>query len=130
MTRTAGGILIALMLAGCAGQGFPFGEKAQQADTSMAGRWILAAPGAPICGMNFYGVAGAREGKIAPEGGCPGNFYLSRRWLLEQDALVINDDENNTLARLPSAGGRFEGSSTAGLSVTLARQPSLAAPGN
>ena len=130
MTRAAGGILIALTLAGCAGQGFSFGDKSQQADTAMAGRWILAAPGAPTCGMNFYGVAGAREGKVAPEGGCPGNFYLSRRWLLEQDALVINDDDNNMLARLPSAGTRFEGSSTLGLSVTLARQPALAAPGN
>ena len=130
MTKAAGGILIALTLAGCAGQGFSFGDRTSQVDTAIAGRWILAAPGAPTCGMNFYGVAGAREGKVAPEGGCPGNFYLSRRWLLEQDALVINDDDNNALARLPSAGTRFEGFSTLGLSVTLTRQPVLAAPGN
>jgi hypothetical protein len=80
--------------------------------------------------MNFYSVAGAREGKVAPEGGCPGNFYMSRRWVLEQDALIINDDNNNALARLPSSGTRFEGSSTLGLSLTLTRQPVLAAPGN
>ena len=89
----------------------------------MAGRWILAAPGAPTCGMNFSNAAGAREGKVSPEGGCPGNFYLSRTWALDQDALVINDDENNPLARLRLAGGRFEGQSITGLAVTLAPPP-------
>jgi hypothetical protein len=129
--RAAGIILLAMTLAGCAGQGSPFGDKAQQTpDTAMAGRWILAAPGAPTCGMNFTGAPGARTGNVSPEGGCPGNFYLSRTWALEQDALVINDDENNPLARLPSTSGRFEGQSTAGLSVTLTRQPALAAPAN
>ena len=68
----------------------------------MAGRWILTAPNAPSCGMNFAGAPGAREGTVSPEGGCPGKFFLSRRWALEQDALVINDDENNPLARLNS----------------------------
>jgi Protease inhibitor Inh len=128
--RVAGGALIALMLAGCAGQGFSFEGKPQQADTAMAGRWILAAPNAPTCGMNFTGAAGARSGNVSPEGGCPGNFYLSRHWLLEQDALAINDDENNSLARLQLAGTRYEGQSVAGLTVTLTRQPTLAAPGN
>jgi hypothetical protein len=129
MARIAGGALIALMLTGCAGQGFSFGNK-PQADTAMAGRWILAAPNAPTCGMNFAGAPSARSGNVSPEGGCPGNFYLSRHWLLEQDALVINDDEDNMLARLPSTGTRFEGTSVAGLSVSLVRQPVLAAPGN
>ncbi len=128
--RAAGGALVALTLAGCAGQGLSFGGKPQQADTGMPGRWILAAPNAPTCGMNFTGGPNARSGNVSPEGGCPGNFYLSRHWLLEQDALVINDDDNNTLARLPSAGGRYEGQSAAGLPVTLARQPVLGAPEN
>jgi hypothetical protein len=127
--RVAGGALIALMLAGCAGQGFSLGNK-PQADTPMAGRWILAAPSAPNCGMNFTGGPGARNGNVSPEGGCPGNFYLSRHWLFEQDALVINDDEDNSLVRLQLTGGRYEGISTAGLSVTLARQPTLAPSGN
>ena len=124
------GALIALTLAGCAGQGFSFGAKPQQADIGMAGRWILAAPNSPTCGMNFTGASGARSGNVSPEGGCPGNFYLSRHWLLEQDALVINDDEDRPLARLPLSGGRYEGPSTAGLPVTLTRQPTLGAPGN
>jgi hypothetical protein len=87
----------------------------------MPGRWMLSAPNAPMCGMNFTGAG--RSGKVSPEGGCPGNFYLSRSWALESDTLVIKDESDEVLARLPNASGRFEGQSTAGLSVTLARPP-------
>jgi hypothetical protein len=130
--RVAGGAFAAIMLAGCAGNPFGSGQTAsvvQPAD-NMAGRWMLAAPSAPVCGMNFGGPAGAREGKVAPEGGCPEKFFLSRRWALEQGALTILDDENNPLATLTLASGRFEGTSTAGTPITLARQPTLAAPAN
>ena len=119
MTRRATALFLALMLAGCAGGGLTTGGSSPAtAELGMPGRWILAAPGAPTCGMNF---SGARNGKVSPEGGCPGNFYLSRTWALENDALVIKDEGDNTLARLPNAGGRFEGPSAAGLSVTLSR---------
>lgn len=87
----------------------------------MAGRWILAAPNAPVCGMNFAGAPGARDGTVSPEGGCPGKFFMSRRWTLEQGALVINDEDNQPLANFSNAGGRFEGQSTAGFPVTLSR---------
>jgi hypothetical protein len=117
MTRIVAGMIVALALAGCAGQSLttaatPAGEQA------MSGRWMLAAPNAPMCGMNF---TGSRSGKVSPEGGCPGNFYLSRSWEVEGETLVIKDDNDNTLARLPGAGGRFEGPSVAGLAVTLTR---------
>ena len=85
----------------------------------MAGRWILAAPNAPSCGMNFAGAPGAREGTISPEGGCPDKFFMSRRWTLEQGALMIVDEDNQPLATLSYADGRFEGQSTAGVPVTL-----------
>src|SRR5450631_3684843 len=119
----AGGALMAMTLAGCAGQGLPFGNKPQQSEGTMAGRWIMAAPNAPTCGMNFSGAPGARSGNLSPEGGCPGNFFLSRHWLLEADVLVIDDEDNNSLARLTSTGGGFEGQSTAGLPVSLRRPP-------
>jgi Protease inhibitor Inh len=119
MTRHLAGLFLAMMLAGCAGGGLTTGASSSAtAELGMPGRWILAAPNAPTCGMNFTGV---RSGKVSPEGGCPGNFYLSRSWALENDALVIKDEGDNTLARLPNAGGRFEGQSAAGLSVTLSR---------
>ena len=92
-------------------------------NTAMAGRWMLAAPNAPACGMNFGGAAGAREGTVSPEGGCPGKFFMSRRWTLEKNALVINDEENQPLGNLSYTDGRFEGQSTAGFAVTLARPP-------
>ncbi len=122
--RVAGGILIALVLAGCSGERFSFGDSvpaAQTPNSDMSGRWMLSAPNAPPCGMEFGGAPGAHEGTIAPDGGCPSNFFMSRRWALEQDALVISDKESNPLARLNIAGGRFAGQSTAGVPVTLAR---------
>jgi hypothetical protein len=36
--------------------------------------------------------------------------------------MVINDDENQLLARLSFAGGHYEGKATAGMPVTLTRQ--------
>ena len=121
MTRHLACLFLAMMAAGCASGGLTTGGAGSAApEGGMPGRWILAAPNAPTCGMNF---SGARSGKVSPEGGCPGNFYLSRTWALEEDALVINDEENNALARLPHAGDRFEGPSAAGLSVTLSRPP-------
>jgi hypothetical protein len=116
----AGGILIASMLAGCAGG--PFGDPAPIAPTAeleMSGRWILAAPNAPTCGMNFGAAPGAQQGTVAPEGGCPGKFFTSRHWKLDRGMLMIDDDQNQPLAQLNFAGGRFEGQATAGMAVIL-----------
>lgn len=116
--------MIASMLAGCAGGTFgdigPTPSPAATAD--MAGRWILVAPNAPTCGMNFGGASGAQQGSVRPEGGCPGNFFTSRRWRLDQGMLVIDDEENRPLAQFTYAGGRFEGQAAAGMAVTLTRQ--------
>jgi hypothetical protein len=122
MVRAAVSILIALSLAGCAGGGSLGGSVAPAPDTGMAGRWILAAPNAPVCGMNFAGAPGTRDGTVSPEGGCPDKFFMSRRWALEQGALAIIDQDNQPLAKLSNTGGRFEGQSTAGTPVTLSRQ--------
>ena len=122
IVRVAGGPVFALLLAGCAGGSSLGGAAASMPDSGMTGRWMLAAPNAPSCGMNFAGAPGAREGAVSPEGGCPEKFFMSRRWALEQDALAINDQDNQPLAKLSYAGGRFEGQSTAGTPVTLSRQ--------
>jgi Protease inhibitor Inh len=113
--------LVALTLAGCAGT--PFGDTTPVAPAptiDMSGRWLLATPNAPSCGMNFT-TAGVQEGAIAPEGGCPGKFFTSRHWTLAQGALIINDHENQPLAHLTFANGHFEGQATAGPPVTLSR---------
>jgi hypothetical protein len=119
----AGGLVIATVLAGCSGQRLSIGDSAtpDQSTAEMPGRWILAAPNAPTCGMNFAGAPGTQNGNVVPEGGCPGNFFMSRRWVLEQGELVIIDQDNNPLARLKFANGLYEGQSTAGTPITLSR---------
>jgi hypothetical protein len=89
----------------------------------MAGRWMLASPSGGPCGMNFTSAAGATQGRIRPEGGCPGNFFTSRQWAFEQGALVIYDHKQQQLARLAASEppGRFEGTAANGIQVTLSR---------
>jgi hypothetical protein len=89
---------------------------------NMAGRWTLNSPGAGTCAMNFAGAQGAAEGTIAPEGGCPGNFFTSRKWVFEQDGLVIRDHTGKPLAQLAVVSpSRLDGQSTSGQPVMLAR---------
>jgi hypothetical protein len=89
---------------------------------NMAGRWVLATPGAGFCGMNFVAPPGASEGPIAPEGGCPGKFFTSRKWALEQNAIVIRNHAGEPLAHLTVADqSRLEGQSASGEPVSLTR---------
>jgi hypothetical protein len=88
----------------------------------LGGRWVFASPNAGSCNMNFGSTPGASEGTIAPEGGCPGNFFTSRKWTFETSGLVLRDHTGQMLARLAVAGpSRFEGESSAGQPVTLTR---------
>jgi hypothetical protein len=92
------------------------------AAVDMAGRWTLAAPGRGQCAMIFAGSPGAREGAIAPEGGCPGKFFTSRKWDFEAVGLVIRDHNGEPLAQLTGAGGtQFDGKASTGEPVTLTR---------
>ena len=86
----------------------------------VAGRWRLAAAGG-ACLMTLAATPGAAEGTIAPAGGCPGNFFTSRKWTFEHDMLIIRDHKSEALAELSFAAGRFQGQANGGGSVTLAR---------
>ena len=89
----------------------------------MAGRWTLAAQNGGGCAMTFGATPGSPEGTIAPEGGCPGNFFTSRKWMFDQGALVIRNHTGERLAQLAlSPSGRFEGQSASGEAVSLGRQ--------
>ena len=116
--------LASLSLAGCAGEQAVTGTTIVRTGAPpepMTGRWVLAS-GPSQCGMNFGGAPEAPEGTLAPEGGCPGNFYTSRKWIFEQGSLVIRDHTGAQLGQLALAGpGRFEGTATNGAPVTLAR---------
>jgi hypothetical protein len=112
----------ALALGGCAGGDLPGSADAPPApQATMAGRWMLAAPNAPMCGMAFTQPAAAESGNVSPEGGCPGHFFTSRRWDFEGGKLVILDDNNEALAQLAYVDGNFQGQSTTGMPVSLSR---------
>jgi hypothetical protein len=122
--QIAGWVAVGLMLAGCSSNRLLNGETTsalQASKDDMTGRWILSAPDAPTCGLNFNGAPGASEGAIAPDGGCPGAFFMSRHWAVKQGALEIDDADAKPLAQLTFADGRYAGQSRAGLPVTLAR---------
>ena len=131
--RASALILIqALMLAGCSVDmpGFsstPAASTAQPAQAgappvNLAGRWQLSSPGRGQCNMTF-GSAGpvAVDGTIAPEGGCPGKFYMSRKWTYDQTGLTLRDHNGQPLAQLASEGGNFQGKATSGEPVALMR---------
>jgi hypothetical protein len=131
--------LVLAVAGGCSGSGFigasPEAEKPApsapppQAEFSpppvdMAGRWRLAGVTGSGCFMTFGIAAGApasaAQGTIAPEGGCPGNFFTSRKWTFEDGALIIRDFKGQTLARLAYSGDHFQGDDASG-ALTLAR---------
>jgi hypothetical protein len=123
----AASLVVATALAGCAGNQLSVDSASAKASAppapaiAMAGRWMLAAPDAPACGMHFKAAPGAREGAIQPEGGCPGDFFTSRHWTLDAGTLTINDHEDKPLAQLKLAGSAFIGQSTTGTAITLKR---------
>jgi hypothetical protein len=71
--------------------------------------------------MTLAATPGAVEGTIAPAGGCPGNFFTSRKWTFEHDMLIIRDHKSEALGELSFSAGRFQGQATGGGSIALAR---------
>ena len=71
--------------------------------------------------MTFGNAPGAVQGTIAPEGGCPGNFFTSRKWTFEHGALIIRDHKGQPLAQVSFSDGRFVGQATAGGEISLSR---------
>jgi Protease inhibitor Inh len=89
--------------------------------TDLTGRWKLTVAASGACFMNFGHAPAAAQGTIAPEGGCPGNFYTSRKWTFERGALIIRDHKSEALAELSFAGGHFEGHQADGSALSLSR---------
>jgi hypothetical protein len=90
-------------------------------DLGMEGRWVLAAPNAPTCGLTFTGPPGATEGRVTPDGGCPERFFLARRWRLADGALTVVDGDGASLGAFRNAGDRFEGRSATETAIALSR---------
>jgi hypothetical protein len=127
--KTVAALLVIAALGGCAGRTEPPPETVAPPPSlpptppplDLTGRWRLTAAAGGGCYMNFGHMPAAAQGTIAPEGGCPGNFFTSRKWTFEHSALIIRDHKSEVLAELAVAGGRFEGHQTGGGPVSLAR---------
>jgi len=118
--RIAAGGAYALILAAC-GTVSDQTPGSQTTTEIIAGRWILAEPNAPTCGINFNGTPGVQYGTLTPEGGCPEKFFMSRAWELNQTTLTIKDDTGQPLAQFTFANEQFDGQSTSGTPATLTR---------
>jgi hypothetical protein len=123
-------LLSAALLAGCwsndrasvQGAAAPSGPVATPPPVNLGGKWTLSASGAGSCAMNFGAQPEAIEGTIAPGGGCPFNFFTSRKWSYTSAGLMIRDHNAQTLAQLQPVGdSRFEGKTNAGQDVALSR---------
>ena len=74
---------------------------ASDAMSIMTGRWMLGGAERAVLRHEFRRRARrAAKARVEPEGGCPGKFFTSRRWTLDQGTLMINDDDNQPLAQL------------------------------
>ena len=126
-------LITALALASCGSERFAnldfTGRSAEPAPAqpsappvALAGRWLLSSPGRGQCNMTFAAASPtAADGTVAPEGGCPGKFYMSRKWTYDAGGLVIRDHTGAPLAQLSAAGPGFDGKATAGEPVVLTR---------
>jgi hypothetical protein len=101
----------------------PASPPAVPPPVSLAGRWTLSSTGTGSCAMTFgAGQQEATEGTIAPGGGCPFNFFTSRKWTYTDAGLTIRDHNAQALAQLTPAGSnRFEGKTGSGQDVALSR---------
>ena len=99
----------------------PAPETPKTPPVDLAGKWRLSAAAGGTCLMTLTANPGATDGKIAPAGGCPGNFFTSRKWTYDGDRLTIRDFKGQALAELSLVNDHFEGKNSSGLAITLAR---------
>ena len=130
--RASALILTLFALASCSGDRFEWPGSSPGAPeataqpgappVNLAGRWLLSSPGRGQCHMTFGAATPAAvDGTIAPEGGCPGKFYMSRKWTHDQAGLTLRDHTGQALAQLAREGEGFQGKATSGEPIALMR---------
>jgi len=126
--RASAFLLTMLALAACGSERFTgldsgvLSSQPSAPPAAMAGRWLFSSPSRGQCNMTFGASSpAAADGTIAPEGGCPGKFYMSRKWTYDQTGLTLRDHNGQPLAQLAGEGGNFQGKATSGEPVALMR---------
>ncbi len=138
--RAVGALLLFICLTACSGGSLLGGQPDSAAakppaaapepqtppPIDLAGRWQLSAAAGGACFMTLgeqqnAAAGGTPQGSIAPEGGCPGNFFMSRKWTFEHSMLIIHDFKGRQLAQLSYLGGHFEGQDKNGGALTLSK---------
>ena len=131
-SRASAPVLVLLALTGCSGMDWA-GSSSSPTTTaappqagappvSLAGRWQLSSPSRGQCNMTFGASSpAAADGTIAPEGGCPGKLYMSRKWTYDQAGLTMRDHNGQPLAQLSGGGSQFDGKATSGEPAALSR---------
>jgi len=114
-------LVCTVLLAGCSGSD-RFSLDGSSSSSPPAGGRTLSSTGTSACAMTFGANPNATEGSIAPAGGCPFNFFTSRKWAYSETGLTIRDHNAQTLAQLAPAGpNRFEGKTSSGQDIALSR---------
>jgi hypothetical protein len=137
--KAAAMVLMLAMLTACASN--PFGGQPDQTAATppppppppappppapppvdLSGKWKLSVAGSGGCVMTLGDNPGATDGSVAPAGGCPGNFFTSRKWTYEHDKLIIRNHKSEVLVELSFDNGSFAGQGiSGGGTITLAR---------
>lgn len=106
----AGGPLVA-------GPGYPDGVPPH----IMAGSWRLS-DGARLCFINLSQEPAGRGYTAQGQQGCSEEFFGLRSWEMRDNELVLRNQMGDVSARLyPVAPNRFDGKSSRGIPVLLAR---------
>jgi hypothetical protein len=109
---------VGLALAGCATETAPT-QAPQPQGIDMNGRWMLS-NGVQTCAVTFVN-ADAGSGTVRPEGGCPGDLFKARQWVLENGRVQVRDHQGQPLAGFGSGGTGFQGEAANGQALTLVR---------
>ncbi len=108
--RPRGGPLVA-------GPGYPDGVPAH----IMAGSWRLS-DGGRLCIINLSQERAGRGYTAQGQQGCSEEFFGLRSWEMSDNELVLRNNMGEVTARLvPVAANRFDGKSSRGIPVMLAR---------
>lgn len=100
-----------------AGPGYPDGVPPH----IMAGSWRLS-DGARLCLINLSQERAGRGYTAQGQQGCSEDFFGLRSWEMRDNELVLRNDMGEVSARLyPVAANRFDGKTSRGIPVLLAR---------